>query len=202
MNKHWFLIITLFTIIACNEIENKPVKITTFEYELPPMELDKSSFSWDADVKLNIQSIDSIGPGITSYTILSRYKNLPVGFKMILKKQVGENQNPCDRIKFLPMGGDTSNRFLEALSDIYLLKTSQHIFKDSVTASYCDLSVGIDLSNPGNQIAAQFKLFFSTDENNPELYLNIFEKDKYITLPEKDSSYRKAIIQSFSKKAK
>ena len=104
-----------------------------------------------------------------------------------------------DGIRFLSMG-DTSNNFLNALGKIYKQPAQPHIFTDSLTISVADLAVGVDLKKEGNWIAAQLKLFFQTNDDSQELYLNIDENRSTVSFPEKDSAYRSGIIEALSKK--
>lgn len=65
------------------------------------------------------------------------------------------------------------DNFLIAMADVYGVKLTHAACKDSITITYADLTAGSDLNNPGNRIAAKKKIFFETDDDNPELFLNI-----------------------------
>ena len=65
------------------------------------------------------------------------------------------------------------DNFLIAMADLYGVKLTHAACKDSITITYADLTAGSDLNNPGNRITAKKKIFFETDDDNPELFLNI-----------------------------
>jgi len=165
------------------------------------MAVEKSDNTLGSDIILNIDRTDKLSAEITAYRVLSVYKGKPVGFTMIVKQPTEKNMFVSKGITFLSLK-DTSDNFLRALAEIYEVNFANAVFQDSITVSYADLTVGVDLNKPGNWIAAQKKLFFETEDDNPELFLNIDEVAGTISLPEKDKDYREGIIHALSKKLK
>ena len=190
--------ITLF-FVSCNDGRKSNTNNPASGSNLKEMIVEKKDDNWGGDIILNIERADKISSEITAYRIISFYKGQPVGFNMILKQPTKKNMFITKGVTFLSLK-DTSNNFLKALAEIYGVKFTNAEFKDSITISYADLTFGADLNKPGNWIAAQKKLFFETDDDNPELFLNIDEIAGRISLPEKDRNYREGIIYALSKK--
>jgi len=193
--------IALF-IVSCNDPASKeetatPV-IPTSPYK--EMGIEKNNNNWGADIILHIQKAQKISAEITAFKIISGYKGKPVGFDLVIKRPLKKSPFIPDGITFRSLK-DTSNNFLAALAEVYGLKIADPVFTDSLTIPYADLTADIDLNKPGNWTAAQMKLFFETEDDNYELYLNIDEKTGTISLPEKDGDYREGIIKALSKKA-
>jgi hypothetical protein len=190
--------------ISCNEeqkknTENKDHSVSVSN--LREMIVEKEDGNWGGDIVLHIERIEKISSEITAYKIISLYKGKPVGFNMTVKQPTKKDMFVNKGITFLALK-DTSNNFLNALAEIYEVKSADTIFKDSITITYADLTAGTDLSKPGNWAAAQKKLFFETDDDNPELFLNIDEAAGTISFPEKDKDYRAGIIHALSMKLK
>jgi len=187
--------------VSCNDTENKDQPAPASG----PKELivEKSDDNWGGDIVLHIQHAEKISAEITLYKITSMYKGKPVGFDIVVKQPAKKNMFVSQGVSFLALK-DTSDNFLRALADIYGygVEYNNAAFKDSLTITYADLTVGLDLNKPGNWAAAQKKLFFETGDDNPELFLNIDEAAGTISLPEKDKDYREGIIQALSKKLK
>ena len=59
------------------------------------------------------------------------------------------------------------------MANLYGVKLTHAACKDSITITYADLAAGSDSNKPGNRIAAKKKIFFETDDDHPELFLNI-----------------------------
>lgn len=204
MNKVASLLILILFVAACNNSERQQKTVVVTEAppsQLRQIEVDNSSESFGGDIYLDIFDTTQVSPEITRYRILSMYKDKPVGFDLLLKKPSQKQMFVNDGITFLSLG-DTSNNFLQALAEVYKLKKPLPSFVDSVTITYADLGSEVDLSKPGNWIAAQMKLFFQTDDNASELFMNINKKDGTIAFPEKDINYRAGIIEALSKKRK
>jgi hypothetical protein len=127
------------------------------------------------------------------------YQGKPVGFMIRIKEPLKKTMFVTGGITFITLK-DTSNNFLAALAEIYKVKLIKKQFKDSLTISYADLTVGVDLNKPGNWIAAQKKIFFETVDDSPELFLNIDLGAGEIAFPEKAHDYREGIIDALSKK--
>jgi hypothetical protein len=183
-------------LLACNNIHRTS---TTQPAPLSEMKVNKSD-GWGGDITLNIGSKKTTGE-ITTYKILSAYQNKPVGFWMEFKRPKDKKTLIWSGITFKPMG-DTSNNFLTALADVYQINPINGGFTDSVSVTYADLENMYGAKKPGDWIAAQGKLFFPDDEDNAELYLDIDEQAHTVVFSEKDSSYRKDIIQAFTKHGK
>ncbi len=187
-------------ISSCTSTQNKDEKILDGTPAiLPEMRVGTSPDGWGGDIILHIQKTEKLSSEMTRYKILSDYKGTPVGFDLIIKQ-------PAKRSGFVPNGitfrsiGDTSNNFLKTLAGVYDLKWNNLVFTDSLAVTYTDLTVGVDLNKPGNWIAAQMKLFFETEEDTYELYLDISEKDNTVSFSEKDVEYRNCIVEALSKK--
>jgi len=192
----------LFFIYSCNNPatqKNDSSGQNVSDPQLPELVIDNGS--WGADMILHIAKKENLAPELVKYTILSSYKNKPIGFLLFLKKPSKRALFVNNGAKFLPLG-DTSNNFLSAMAQVYKISTKALLFKDSIVITYADLGAEMDTSKPGNWIAAQMKLFFVTGDDSPELFLNVDEKAATISLPEKDSSYRSGIIEALSKKNK
>ena len=166
---------------------------------LPEMKINHDDGSWGGDITLHIQSIEKISPEVTRYKIVSGHKGSPVGFDLIVERPFKHGMFVDEGVTFKSLG-DTSNNFLRALAELYGMGLPNPVFVDSITVSYADLASGTDLNKPGNWIAAQMKLFFPSDEDTYELYLNVDEEPGTISLPEKDLEYRSGILKAFTKK--
>jgi hypothetical protein len=194
MKKLLTLGLILIAIISCNSPETKQPDTAPPQPAITPEMIVENG-----DITLNIDSIDNSNKEYSRYKILSIYKGKPVGFWLKFKRAGKKEHFVSDGATFITMG-DTSNNFLRSLADIYGLVHNGPVFIDSATVTYTNLQAMVDTSKPGTWIAAQSKLFFSTDDDNPELFLNIDEASKTISLPEKDPEYRKGIIDALSKK--
>jgi hypothetical protein len=164
---------------------------------LPALKIDNEA--WGGDFTIHIDQIKPLSEGKTLYTLLSSYSGKPVGFYLILREPPGKPEFVGNGVVLKPMG-DTSNNFLEALSQIYGMKHSNLIFADSVIATYINLGNMSDVKKPGNWAAAQMKLFFG--DGSAELYMNIDQNAGIISFPEKDSANRARLMDAFSKSAK
>ena len=184
---------------ACAGKQEKTKKDDSMANAIPEMSVDSSDGS--NHISLHISKADRSLTGSVRYTILSTYENKPAGFILLKKNNEKNSMFVPKGIQFLSMG-DTSNNFLNALSKIYNLPQQPRVFADSLTITFADLAAGVDLKKEGNWVAAQLKLFFETKDDNPELYLDIDEKDSNISFSEKDSAYRAGIVEALSKKKK
>jgi hypothetical protein len=199
--KHSIQFILLAVVFfACNNTTNK-LSDTTQPAQLPEIKVNDDTQGFGADISMHIQKIEKISSELSKYVIVSNYQNTPAGFILLLKKPEGKKDFIADGITFKPLGGDTSKNFIRALAEIYKLKEDHSLtFKDSLTIPYYDLAANVDTKDPSNWIAAQIKMFFETDDDTAELFLNIDEKNSTISFPEKDSSYRAGILTALSKK--
>ena len=201
MRRILFFISIVF-ILSCHHEQKKNEK----EYQkqefvegLPEMKINSNQDNYGGDIILHIQRTERKSTEITMYRILSDYNGTPVGFDLLIKR-------PSKRTIFVSNGitlrslGDTSDNFLRALAEVYGVKQSNYAFIDSITVTYADLGANVDLNKPGNWIAAQMKLFFETDENSYELFLDVDEQAGTISLLEKDEEYRSGVISALSKK--
>ena len=195
------VLLGLLVLSSCNNSKKDETPTINNEQteKLPEMIIDRSSDGWGGDVSLYIKSTEKISSEVTLFKIVSDYNGNPVGFSLLLKRPKEKNMFVSKGLTFISLK-DTSTNFLKALANIYRVERNDLVFGDSITITYADLAANVDLNKPGNWIAAQMKLFFETDDDNPELFLNIDEKARIISLPEKDSTYREGIIKALSKK--
>lgn len=203
MKKSVFCLIAVSLLLSCNngnEKKETPAENGKTVAKLSEMKVEKSDGSWDGDVMLHIQRTEKLSPEVTSYRIVSGFNNKPAGFDLIVKRPAKRTLFVSDGVTFRSLG-DTSNNFLIALAAVYGLRVNAP-FIDSLTITYADLGAEMDLNKPGNQIAAQMKLFFETDDDAPELYLNIDEEAGTISFPEKDKGYRSGVLQALAEKRK
>lgn len=199
MKKQLAYLLSVALLLCCTHVQKKSGDAPEVSEQLSEIKVNNNNESWGGDISMNIKSIEKINPELSKYIIISSYKNAPAGFMMLIRKPRDKKQFISDGIVFKPLGGDTSNLFLKALSEIYNIKsTINPVFKDSIVVTYYDLAGSVDTNNPSNWVAAQMKLFFPSDEDTPELFLNIDEKNRVIEFPEKDSSYRAGIINAIS----
>lgn len=185
----------VFWLTSCSDSDEKNNANNIYIPDaLPEMKVAEKK-SWGGDVVLSIYRTEQRSQHATAYTILSEYHNKPVGFYLLVTQPAAGGAE--GKAVFTSMG-DTSNNFLKILADIYKIKRDTLVFADSVTANYILLGDALKGTSPGNySTAAQAKLFFG---DSTEIYLNIYENHNSISLPEKDSVYRRAVIQAFSKR--
>jgi hypothetical protein len=200
--KRLLIILSIVFLTTCNSKNNKPEESSPQSQALPEIQVENPEESWGGDIAMNIYRIEKISPELTKYTVLSSYQNTAVGFILLFKRPVSKGGFIHDGITFKTLGGDTSNNFLKAIAEIYKVRAPKAVFADSVIVTYYDLAGSVNTNDPNNWVAAQTKLFFSTGEDNPELFLNIDERTKKISFPEKDSSYRTGIITALTRKEK
>ncbi len=204
MKKAANLLTAILILASCNNPSQQKETAAANETklnQLKPMQVDTTEKSYGADISLGIYEITKLSSELSRYRLLSTYKDKVVGFDLLLKKPAKEQMFIHNGITFLSLG-DTSNNFLQALAEVYKIKKPASAFIDSVTITYANLASQVDLSKPENWIAAEIKMFFETEDDNPELFMNLDEKEGIISFPEKDSDYREGIITALSKKRK
>lgn len=199
--KYSFSYLLLIIIeISCSNPNNKISQTTPIKNgsQLTEMQIDHSDQSFGGDITLHIYNLEVKSTEVTVFKILSQYKGRPIGFRLRLKKPIKRTEFVTNGVTLLSLG-DTSNNFLSALAEVYQSKAKNLVFVDSITINYADLESIVDTKSPGNYTAAQTKLFFTTRDDQPELYMNIEIKNKTISFPEKDNSYREGILEALSK---
>ncbi|SHE67821.1 hypothetical protein SAMN04488522_101894 [Pedobacter caeni] len=120
--------------------------------------------------------------------------NMPAGIT-----QNGEISNAgfiYDAVTFFSIG-EESNELIKALGTLYSVNTSRP-FASQVTATTV-FSLNKNISNLNTAGNYKFKLFFDTEADVPEIYLNLNLTEGIIEILEKDQEYRKPIIDVLTK---
>lgn len=127
------------------------------------------------------------------YQVIAGYKGKEVGFNLsIPKKEFGTG--------YLFSRGKISDDFLRSLQEIYGQPVDTEArFQDAVPAEFSALGA---LVVNGQDLGTMGKLVFKgkTGTDSTSLFLDINEKDHWVQLSEKDSTYRKNVIDDLIKK--
>lgn len=150
------------------------------------------------DVNLSISEIIELDSS-TVYRLAAIYKNKPVGFELEIPKNDNLNGKGFGNGIAINTIGKQSDDFINALSEIYGIKTPNKKFVNNIVVSYVDLhQFAKTLTDKGienSPYSTELKLFFESDKGEEaELYLNISGDEKVMEFPEKDEEYRKLII--------
>lgn len=162
----------------------------------------KSIFLWITD-KTELDSV-------FRYQVLGLYKGDTVGFFVSLDKDIpagiyadgSVNNDEGFRegtVKFI-RSGDESDRFVEALSEIWLVDTPQIQFDDQavIPLAFSSNKSQVDHSKPST---SNFKLFFDSQSDTPgEIFFTLDTYRRSIEIQEKDPKFAKTVVKSFAGK--
>ncbi|RQO69395.1 hypothetical protein DBR43_15020 [Pedobacter sp. KBW06] len=157
------------------------------------------------DISLKILS-DKPTDSTHIYLAKGLYKGKTVGIQIEVKSDMpagitkdGEISNTGfvkKPVTFFSIGKE-SNEFVKALSNLYAVDTSKP-FTKRVTATTA-FSLNKDIANLNTAGGYKFKLFFETETDVPEIYLNLNLQEGIIEISEKDQAYRKPIMNILTK---
>ena len=141
----------------------------------------------------------------TTYQLLSSYEGKPIGFVLTIPRETeGKKRLAMACIKSPGTSGDL---FLHLLAAQYNQKIDSNAkMADSIPFVCMNLEHffnSVDTPKAGDWIAAQYKLFFDSEnkDGDAELFMNI-APGHWIEFAEKDEDYRSHLVALFTRKEK
>ena len=155
---------------------------------------------WGGDIRLSLTD-SSENDTARIYKALSSSDKGNLGVRILITKKPVNSQGFGNAITLESIGAP-SDLLLHKLAELY----KQNIpvsakFPKRVQASFVDLSqftksLGLT-ANDGENIK-KYKLFFETQNDEGELFLNINSNENWLELREKDEEYRPVMIKVFT----
>jgi hypothetical protein len=206
--KKLFILIAPIIIFGCSSNQTNVITVpdspVAKSSSIKPLVITGEEEGWGADIRLSIISTEETDSS-SIHKVVSSYKDKNLGLIVIVPKTKGEAKTFGSGLILKSIGAESDN-LLQTLAELYKLKPNGSLkFINSISVSYANLQdyakgLAVQDGRSYEVAGSDYKLFFETEDDYAELYLNINPTEHWIELKEKDEEYRPSLINVLKNK--